>query len=445
MLGFTMLLRARIAMLVAVVKRRSARVILHRGRGRVLRVRRAAPPRPSSPASRSVVGGAGARGVVAAASYEVRRFGVHSAMPMREALRRCPQAVVIAPARSSAIARSRRQVLRGIPRVHGRWSRRSRSTRPSSTSRAASASSAAARTWRARSRSASASAPGLARFGRRLAQQAAREARLRMQKPDGLTADPPGRRAHDARPAAGRPAVRRRAEDRGAARGSRASSRSGSCEQRARIGAVAAVPARDRARYQTAPPGIDERPVVADVAPEKQISSEETFDVDIRDHKELQERLGTASRTRTTRGCAQRSFKAGMVSITVRRRDFRTYHAAASFEPADAETRLIAQRRGGPARELARGAAARRRAPARRRRERPRAGDAARSLRDAGIRRRTGASTTPLDRIHGRFGDEAIHRGSDAVADRRELHKRTFHAFASVLRERGTVPCLRKS
>ena len=44
-----------------------------------------------------VVGGAGGRGVVAAASYEVRRFGVHSAMPMREALRRCPQAVVIAP------------------------------------------------------------------------------------------------------------------------------------------------------------------------------------------------------------------------------------------------------------------------------------------------------------------------------------------------------------
>jgi DNA polymerase-4 len=44
-----------------------------------------------------VVGGRSHRGVVAAASYEVRKFGVRSAMPMAEALRRCPHAVVIPP------------------------------------------------------------------------------------------------------------------------------------------------------------------------------------------------------------------------------------------------------------------------------------------------------------------------------------------------------------
>ena len=36
-----------------------------------------------------------ARGVVMAASYEARRFGVHSAVPLAIAHRRCPQAVLI--------------------------------------------------------------------------------------------------------------------------------------------------------------------------------------------------------------------------------------------------------------------------------------------------------------------------------------------------------------
>jgi DNA polymerase IV len=42
-----------------------------------------------------LVGGSARRGVVASCSYEARRHGIHSAMPMAEALRRCPGAIVV--------------------------------------------------------------------------------------------------------------------------------------------------------------------------------------------------------------------------------------------------------------------------------------------------------------------------------------------------------------
>jgi len=43
-----------------------------------------------------IVGGdVQSRGVVSAASYEARRFGVHSAMPMAQAVRLCPQGIVL--------------------------------------------------------------------------------------------------------------------------------------------------------------------------------------------------------------------------------------------------------------------------------------------------------------------------------------------------------------
>lgn len=42
-----------------------------------------------------VGGSAEGRGVVSTASYEARKFGCHSAMPMAQAIRRCPQAVVL--------------------------------------------------------------------------------------------------------------------------------------------------------------------------------------------------------------------------------------------------------------------------------------------------------------------------------------------------------------
>lgn len=42
-----------------------------------------------------VIGGSADRGVVASCSYEARKFGIHSAMPMKQAMQLCPHAVIV--------------------------------------------------------------------------------------------------------------------------------------------------------------------------------------------------------------------------------------------------------------------------------------------------------------------------------------------------------------
>ena len=89
-----------------------------------------APPLRGKPV---IVGGdPDARGVVSAASYEARRFGVHSAMPLRTAHRLCPDGVFLPgrPDRYREVSEAGDARLRQSSR---RWSSRSASTRRSST------------------------------------------------------------------------------------------------------------------------------------------------------------------------------------------------------------------------------------------------------------------------------------------------------------------------
>ena len=67
---------------------------------------------PSLKGKPVIVGGLGPRGVVATASYEARRYGVHSAMPMTKARKLCPHGVFLPPRfkRYAEVA----EVIRGI-------------------------------------------------------------------------------------------------------------------------------------------------------------------------------------------------------------------------------------------------------------------------------------------------------------------------------------------
>ena len=62
------------------------------------------------------VGGRSARSVVATANYVARRYGVHSAMPMRTAQKKCPDLVVVPPRMHRY-----REISRAVMEVLGRY------------------------------------------------------------------------------------------------------------------------------------------------------------------------------------------------------------------------------------------------------------------------------------------------------------------------------------
>jgi DNA polymerase-4 len=284
-----------------------------------------------------VVGGTGGRGVVAAASYEVRRFGVHSAMPMREALRRCPQAVVVRPR-----FKRYREISAQVFEIFGEFTDLVQGLSldeafldvTGSVGLFGSA-EAMAREIKNRIRARTGLTASVGVSHNKLLAKLASE----MAKPDGLTVIRPADVT-----ATLDPMPVRRLHGIGAKTAAR-------LEQQGiyTLGQLRHAPEsvlwplfrRDTREIRERAAGIDDRPVVAD-APEKQISSEETFDVDLKDHEELLRRLAQLA-DRTAERLRARQLKAGMVSIKVRRRDFTTYTRQRSFNPPTQETRLIVQ------------------------------------------------------------------------------------------------------
>jgi DNA polymerase-4 len=362
--------------------------------------------RPELAGQAVAVGGAGGRGVVAAASYEARRFGVHSAMPMREALKRCPHLVVVRPRMKRYREVSDRvfEIFREFTDLVEGLSLDEAFLDVTGSIGLFGSAEDMAREIKSRIRERTGLTASVGVSHNKLLAKLASE----MHKPDGLTLIRAGEVTATLDPLPVRrlfgigPKTAERLEEQGIFTLGQL--------RRAPDAVLWPLLRRETHKFRDRASGIDDRPVVSD-APEKQISAEETFDTDIRDHKELQERLAQLA-DRATARLRARQLKAGMVSIKVRRRDFETFTRQKSFNPPTQETRLVAQ----VAADLLDGWLA----------EQPRAAvrllgvgvsgllparqlDLFTSLESAESQKLDQA----LDRIHGRFGTEAIRRGTD--------------------------------
>jgi DNA polymerase-4 len=291
--------------------------------------------RPELKGKPLIVGGTGGRGVVAAASYAVRRFGVHSAMPMREALRRCPEAIVVHPrmARYQEISQqvfaifheftplveglsldeafldvTASQRLLGGPEVIGAEIRRRIARQTGLTA-----------------------SVGVA--PNKLLAKIASD----LNKPDGMCRIDAGnlREILDPLPIHKLFGVGRKTLPTVLEAGIRTfgDARVATDEVLWRAFGKHGKAMRDRAS------GLDDRPVEPD-REEKSISAEETYDTDIRAASELQAQLVHLADRTASRLRAQKLL-AGRVSVKIRRADFTTYTRQRSLEPPTQDTAIM--------------------------------------------------------------------------------------------------------
>jgi DNA polymerase-4 len=284
-----------------------------------------------------IVGGTGGRGVVAAASYAVRRFGVHSAMPITTALRLCPDAVCVRPRmlRYQEVSEQVFEIFHEFtPLVEG-LSLDEAFLDVTSSLQLLGDGMTIATDIRRRilARTGLTASVGVA--ANKLVAKIASD----LNKPDGLcrigadnlhaVLDPLpveklfgiGRKSLPAVHAAG---IRTFGDLRRADSATlwRAFGRHGHAM-------------RDRAA------GIDDRPVVPE-REEKSVSAEETYAVDITDPTQLQSQLVHLADRATTRLRAH-DLAAGKVTVKIRRADFVTYTRQRAVQPPTQETAVVAR------------------------------------------------------------------------------------------------------
>jgi DNA polymerase-4 len=283
-----------------------------------------------------IVGGTANRGVVAAASYEVRQFGVRSAMPIREALRRCPHAICVTP-RMAVYREVSHQVFAVFheytPVVEGLSLDEAFLDVTGSLALMGDAVSIArgikqkilARTGLTASVGV---APNklVAKIGSDL------------HKPDGLTVVTP-----DNLRAVLDPLSVRRLPGLGRKLGERVEAAGLTTLGQLRLAPDAIlwpIFGRDARRMRERASGIDDRPVMAEWD-EKSISAEETFETDLADPARMRAEVLRLADRASARMRAQ-NLAAGCVQVKIRRADFTTFTRQRRFEPSTTDSRTIA-------------------------------------------------------------------------------------------------------
>ena len=280
-----------------------------------------------------IVGGTGSRGVVAAASYEVRRFGVRSAMPMRQALERCPQAVCVRPrmARYQEVSRLVFAIFNEFtPLVQGLSL--DEAFLDVSANREPVAQIAAEIKRRIRARTGLTASVGAA--ANKLVAKIASD----LNKPDGLTlvTSQTLRATLDPLPVRRLPGLGGKTGLRLEAAGIRTFG-----ELRVASDALLwPIFGRHSPQLRDRAAGVDDRPVVAE-RQELSISAEDTFDQDIGERRKLRQAVAeladlACSRTR------DRDLAAGCISVKIREHDFTTITRQRAVQPATQDRHMIA-------------------------------------------------------------------------------------------------------
>ena len=274
-----------------------------------------------------VVGGTGNRGVVAAASYEAREYGIRSAMPMRDAIRRCPDLLRVRPrmAHYQAVSKQVFEVFRRFtPLVEG-LSLDEAFLDVSGSVALFGDPVEIARSIKQQIFDTTQLTASVGVAVNKLVAKIASD----LEKPDGLTVIYPDDYerlldplAVSVIPGIGKETLRR------------LSGTSISTLRELRLAedrVLGPIFGRYAAKTKARAAGMDDRPVVPS-REEKSISAEETYDTDLIEHEDLErELLRLADRTATR--LRKAGLAAGTVQIKIRQSDFRTFTRQRKVNP----------------------------------------------------------------------------------------------------------------